>query len=234
MKVAVISDIHGNSYALEQVLKSAQKEKISKLLVLGDLVGYYYHPDKVLDMLNNWDYELIRGNHEDLLAAMQAGHISESELHSKYGSGHRLAVEKLNAAQLDQITAAPQSKKITLNGVQFAMYHGSPWNHDQYLYPDATAETLEQCNDETVDFVLIGHSHYAFLHRNTDSTLINAGSVGQSRTVGGIANWALIDTSNKSIQMKCTPYDTKQLLAEVNEIDPDINYLKEILTRNRN
>ena len=234
MKVAVISDIHGNSYALEQVLKTAQKEKVSKLLVLGDLVGYYYHPDKILDMLSNWDCELIRGNHEDLLAAMLEGHVAESELRIKYGSGHRMAAEKLNATQLDQITKAAVSKKVTINGVHFAMYHGSPWDHDKYLYPDTATETLEQCNDETADFVLIGHSHYAFLHRNTSSTLINVGSVGQSRSMGGVANWTLIDTTNKSIQMKSTPYDTKQLLAEVNQIDPAINYLKEILTRNRN
>ncbi len=234
MKVAIISDIHGNNYALEKVLNAARKDKAEKLLVLGDLVGYYYHPDEVLDILGNWDYELIRGNHEDLLKAMLNNDIAESALSLKYGSGHRIAAEKLSKEQINHITSAPKSRKIDADGVQLSMYHGSPWNHDQYLYPDAPTEILDQCNDEESDFVLIGHSHYPFVYRNTNSTLVNVGSVGQSRIMGGIANWALIDTANKSLQMKATPYETKELLAEVNQIDPDINYLKDILTRNRN
>lgn len=234
MKVAIIADIHGNCYALEEVLKVAKKEKVEKLLVLGDLVGYYYHPDKVLELLCNWNFELIRGNHEDLLTAMLQGHIKENELHKKYGSGHRMAAEKLTTTQINDITTVPVSYKITVGGVRFHMYHGSPWDHNHYLYPDAAAEMLDMCNDEETDFVLIGHSHYPFVYRNTNSTLVNAGSVGQSRIMGGVANWVLIDTANKSLQMKATPYKTKELLAEVNKIDPDINYLKEILTRNRN
>ena len=64
MKVGIISDIHGNHYALEEVLKVAIREGVEKLLVLGDIVGYYYHPEIVLEMLYKWSYEIIKGNHE--------------------------------------------------------------------------------------------------------------------------------------------------------------------------
>ena len=49
MKIAIISDLHGNHYALEEVLKEARIEKIEKILVLGDIVGYFYNPDKIFE-----------------------------------------------------------------------------------------------------------------------------------------------------------------------------------------
>ena len=85
-----------------------------------------------------------------------------------------------------------------------------------------------------MDFVLTGHSHYSFIHRNQNSTLINVGSVGQSRNMGGVAYWGVINTKNKCFEQKATPYDFSLLVKEVELIDPKINYLKEILLRNRN
>ena len=79
MKVAVLSDIHGNHYALKEVLNIARNEKVEKLLVLGDIVGYYYHPEKVMDMIKDWDYELIKGNHEILLEKLSTGKINKSD-----------------------------------------------------------------------------------------------------------------------------------------------------------
>lgn len=57
MKISIISDIHANHYALDQELLSAKTNKIDKLLVLGDIVGYYYYPDKVLSMLNESEFK---------------------------------------------------------------------------------------------------------------------------------------------------------------------------------
>ena len=62
MKIAIISDIHGNYEALFSVLEKAKKESVEHLLILGDIVGYYYHPDKVLNLLAQWSYDMIKGN----------------------------------------------------------------------------------------------------------------------------------------------------------------------------
>jgi predicted phosphodiesterase len=64
MKIGVISDIHGNYDALVQVLKKAKIEGVAHLLLLGDIVGYYYHPDKILNALSEWSFDMIKGNHE--------------------------------------------------------------------------------------------------------------------------------------------------------------------------
>ena len=232
MKIGIISDIHGNHYALEQVLASAKQSKVDKLLILGDIVGYYYHPDNAMDMLKNWDYELIQGNHERIMEQLAVGDIEISSLKEKYGSAHQIAIEKLSKAHFEELVNAPEKKVIKVDGMNVLMCHGSNWDADYYLYPDASVEVLEKCNEPAMDFVVIGHSHYQFAYRNINSTLINVGSVGQSRAIGGVANWAVINTLNKSFELKSTTYHTSPLLHEVKQVDPEVNYLQEILKRN--
>ena len=233
MKIAVLSDIHGNYYALEEVLKIAKTKEVKKILVLGDIVGYYYYPEKVLKQLGTWDYLLIKGNHEEILLDILNGKIDEGTLRLKYGSGHRLAIEKLSKKQLDILTQAPEKLLVEIDGVNIQMCHGSPWESDYYLYPNTPNEILDKCEQEDIDIVLVGHSHYPFTYQAGNTLLVNVGSIGQSRVAGGIASWAIIDTSNKDVQLMATPYNVNSLIEEIEKTDPDIIYLKNILTRNK-
>ena len=215
MKIGVISDIHGNHYALEDVLKSARKEGIEKFLVLGDIVGYYYHPEIVLSLLSEWDYEIIKGNHEVLLQDLKENRIDAKVLKDKYGSGHEQALKNIDNETQEWLFSLPVQKSVIIDTVSFQLNHGSPSSIDEYIYPDATVEQLEKCDSIDHDFVLIGHSHYSFSFRCANSTLINCGSVGQSRQKGGLAYWVVINTINKSYEIKATPYDTTKLLEEI-------------------
>lgn len=231
MKLAVISDIHGNHYALNEVLKDASKTGIEMLLVLGDIVGYYYHPEKVLDLLAGWRYEIIKGNHEAILQDLQTGKLVAEEVKKKYGSGHQLALKNLDEKSLQRLFSLPEQKEVIIDNTSIQLNHGAPWSINEYLYPDTGKEKLEQCDAANHDFVLIGHSHYSFSYRCAHCTLINCGSVGQSRQKGGLANWAVINTANKSFEMRATPYDTAELLNEIKLIDPEAEYLSKILVR---
>ena len=53
MKIAILSDIHGNYTALKAVLRDVENEGVKKLFCLGDYVGYYYEPEKCIDLLFN-------------------------------------------------------------------------------------------------------------------------------------------------------------------------------------
>ena len=65
MKVALISDIHANFYALETVVQDLDKECVESVIVAGDLIGYYYWPHKVVDLImSDSRFFCIRGNHE--------------------------------------------------------------------------------------------------------------------------------------------------------------------------
>jgi putative phosphoesterase len=231
LKIAIISDIHGNYEALKVVLKEAKIQGVEHLLVLGDIVGYYYHPDKVLDAISEWSYDLIKGNHEYILENIIENPSISEAIRSKYGSGHQEAIDKLSAEQLNLLNVLPETKVVEFDKISILMSHGSPWQNDFYIYPDCNKETIVKCNSKKHNFVLIGHSHYAFAFKTTNSILINPGSVGQSRQTGGRAFWALINTKNECFQMFSKEYDTKGLLDEIKKKDPDISYLSNILRR---
>jgi putative phosphoesterase len=231
MKIAVLSDIHGNSVALKAVLNEAKQENIQKLLILGDLVGYYYSPDEVLEMLSYWSSVMIKGNHEKLLLDLYSTGINSDFLSYKYGKSHEISLKKLSRNQILFLKNLPERRTIKINSVSFQLNHGSPWDNECYLYPDSPIELFERCNSDEHDFVLIGHSHYSFSYKCKSSILINAGSVGQSREKGGVATWAIINTSDKSFAIKGTKYDIKSLLFEVETYDPNILYNKTILLR---
>lgn len=231
MKIAVISDIHGNYEALLQVLGKARKERVEHLLVLGDIVGYYYHPDKILDLLSEWSFDIIKGNHETILENLIADPSLSEPIRLKYGSGHKDAISKLNKKQLNFLFGLPETRSLKINNLSLLMCHGSPWSNDYYIYPDCAPEILLKCDSDKHDFVLIGHSHYAFAVKNKNSILLNPGSVGQSRQMGGRASWAILNTINKSFQLLMTEYDVENLLKEVSEKDSEIEYLSKILIR---
>ena len=231
MKIAVISDIHGNYEALLEVLNKAKKESVDHLLVLGDVVGYYYHPDKILNLLSKWNFDIIKGNHENILENLLNDSSLSETVRLKYGSGHQEAINKLTKKQLDFLKNLPETKSVKFENTKLLMCHGSPWSNDYYIYPDCKQEIIAKCDSISHHFVLVGHSHYSFAIENDNSILINPGSVGQSREIGGKAFWCIINTKNNSFDFFSTDYETKKLLNEVKEKDPKIKYLTEVLKR---
>lgn len=232
MKIAVISDIHGNYDALVEVLKRAKAENVGHLLILGDIVGYYYHPDKILEALSEWSFDMIKGNHESILEDLINNPSIGGSIRLKYGSGHQDAIDKLTKKQLEYLKNLPEKKSVQFDDISLLMSHGSPWSNDYYIYPDCTKDIISKCDSREHDFVLIGHSHYAFAFKNAHSVLINPGSVGQSRQNGGKASWCIVNTENGCFQLLSTDYSIEKLINEVSEKDSDIEYLTKVLRRN--
>ncbi|MGD9213119.1 MAG: metallophosphoesterase family protein, partial [Desulfobacteraceae bacterium] len=74
MKIAIISDIHGNMEALSSVLKDIQHYHINPIFCLGDCVGYGPEPHNVLDTIQKLNIPTVLGNHE--LAMLRPGYLS--------------------------------------------------------------------------------------------------------------------------------------------------------------
>jgi hypothetical protein len=70
------------------------------------------------------------------------------------------------------------------------------------------------------------------MYKGKHSFLINVGSVGQSRTVGGIANWGIINTKNGVYTPQNTPYDVEGVVNELKEFNEEKEYLRKVLKRN--
>lgn len=230
MKIAVISDIHGNIFALEAVLQDIFDIGVDRIFFLGDLTGYYYHPKEVLYRLIEIKATMILGNHEKLLFDCVDGKLDPNILSLKYGSGHRIALEEFSISDINYLRSLPDFFIENLNDLSIGCFHGSPFNPDFYIYPDASFDILQKC-DVGLDLVFVGHSHYPFVIEMDYGKLINVGSVGQSRTNGGVASWCFFDSVLQTVELKSTHYDTQNLLKLVQLYDPEIPYLRNVLKR---
>ena len=67
MKIAILSDIHGNIFALDAVLEKVLQAEVDRIIFLGDFTGYYYHSREVFDRLNELSATMILGNHEHII-----------------------------------------------------------------------------------------------------------------------------------------------------------------------
>jgi len=231
MKIAILSDIHGNDEALRTVLMKTNKIGVDKILFLGDYVGYYYNADIILDLIKSYDKEIIKGNHELLMKESLNDKEKSLANQKKYGSGIEYAKKLLSTEQINYLINLPEKKELEIDGLKILMCHGSPRDVWEYIYPDASEEIKKKCLGSDADFVFIGHSHYSFIYEQCNKVLMNVGSVGQNRKVGGIANWGFLDTKKNICVIKETPYDIKPLMEQAKKIDPDHKYLVNVLNR---
>ena len=231
MKIGILSDIHGNHYALKAVLKEAEDNNVKKLFIVGDIVGYYYHPEIVMDLLSKWDYIFVKGNHETMLKESIESDKIKAKIIKKYGHGIEFAIEKLSSKQINFLTNAPITLSTSCLNTSFFLSHGVGDDYNGYIYPDTSKDELDKYIKENHTFTIIGHSHYPFIHNAKSGTLINCGSVGQTRAKGSKATWYIIDCEKQKINLMSTFYDKRDLIKEVKEVDQTISYLHEVLMR---
>jgi predicted phosphodiesterase len=229
--IAVLADIHGNAYALEAVLREATTAGATRLAVLGDLVGYYYQPERVLDLLAAWPATIVRGNHEDLLQAwLLADAASKVELRSQFGSGFAMC-ESMPRDSLRWLQQLPHPLLLPIDGQRAILSHGHPGAIERYVYPDRVQTELAAEDVEGADIVWLAHTHYPMDAQRLGVRVCNPGSVGQPRNGDPRASWALWEPATNTVTWMRTDYDRVALIDEIAQHDPDVPYLRDVLTR---
>ncbi len=218
MKVAVISDIHGNRQAFEAVLEAVAASDAAELWCLGDLVGYGADPDVCVELAREHAAVCLAGNHD--LAV--TGEIPLDE----FSRGASLA------AQWTQEVIAPENL-VFLKGLHpqgkegpIGLYHASP--RDPVWEYVLSALLAELCLDRQPERIcLIGHSHVALAFVRQEGELatgeprregtlldiaegewlLNPGSVGQPRDGDPRASWMLLDLGGLTASYRRTGYD---------------------------
>lgn len=230
MKIALLGDIHGNHFALAAVLSAASANGVERLLITGDLVGYYFWPKEVMDLLAPWNAvtTLVSGNHETMLAQSRGDPDFLKEVDKRYGTGLRIALDSLSTSQLDWLTSLPHPQRVDIGDCRILLCHGAPWDVDQYIYPDADRDLLENCASDDYDWVVLGHTHYAMHHTIRGTHIVNPGSVGQPRNRKAGAQWALLDTESRQVDFKTEHYDVTAVIERSRALHPEIPYLSNV------
>lgn len=231
MKLGLIGDIHGNQFALQAVLQAAAASKVNSLLVTGDLVGYYFGPLQVLELLNDWNCYIVRGNHEEMLSKARTDKNYLKTVEAHYGTGVSVAIEQLSSKQLESLCSLPHPLELDINANRILLSHGAPWGIDHYIYSDADQMMLETCLSQNFDLIVMGHTHYPMLKQIGSTVIVNPGSVGQQRDRIPGACWAIYDTSSGFVEFRRESYEAEKLILECMIRHPELPYLSEVLTR---
>jgi putative phosphoesterase len=233
-KLAVISDCHGNYPALEAVVKAAKTSGCEYYLYCGDCLGYYYDGNKVIDTIRALPHTTIMGNHDrDFLKLLDREILLIAEYRRKYGSALEIALADVSPENVAWLRALPGRQEVTLEHKRILLCHGSPWDMNEYLYPDMPAEKRSKIFALNYDMVIMGHCHYQYAMQNQRHIILNPGSVGQARDQGGTATWAIVSINHDdiSVGLMRTEYNTDEVMAQINLHDPEVLYLQQILKR---
>jgi len=227
VRVAVISDIHGNLAALESVLAAIDADAPDELWCLGDLVGYGPHPNECCAAVEARAAVCLGGNHD--LAVRGTIDLSEFSGDAAAAAFWTLGVLAPQArAYLDSLSPEGERAGVPL-------YHGSArdpiWEY--VLSDEAAAVTIELAG---APLVLVGHSHVALevslrdgrlsgglaaagteLDLGDGSVLLNPGSVGQPRDGDPRAAYLLIDLEARRARFGRVEYDIERTQADMRE-----------------
>jgi predicted phosphodiesterase len=225
MRIALISDIHGNHLALEQVLADARRSGADRVACLGDVATLGPRPGEVLRTLRELGCPCILGNHDAFLV--------EPDLVAGYTSA-RVIVDAIDwcRAQLSSEdlafvrTFAPELVVPLAGGRRLHLFHGSPDSHTQDVLATTSDEELERLlGGRHADVMAGGHTHIQMLRQHRGTWVVNPGSVGMPfrRYVAGArpeimpyAEYAIVDDGGAAIgvELRRVPLDRAALRAQ--------------------
>lgn len=232
MPVAVLSDIHANLAALDAVLAECMAAGVEQYIFLGDFVGYYYQPAEVLARVRGLAATAILGNHDSLLLAARHDSDVRSAYLDRYGHGIEVALDTLVAEDWAWLEGLDEQRTVTLGERIIHLAHGAPFDSDFYIYPNADPARLALALGVQADAVWLGHTHWPMVVPGRPA-LLNPGSVGQPRDIGGLAAWALYHPETGSIALRRTEFATGELVAEARQRDGQLTRNADILMRGR-
>ncbi len=209
-RIAVLSDVHGNAFALEAVLADLQRAAPDLTVNLGDQVEGCADPARAYALQAALNATEVRGNNEEKL--WPGGRRTPSS--RQYGAWLE---GQLDAAALDHLSALPLTAPLA-DGAVLAC-HGTPWSawdsllwvwdpHGHYRARDPR-DLRAQLAPLDAQVVLCGHTHRPGATRVGDTLLVNAGAVSDQVDGDPRARWTLLEcrAGRWSADFRAVPYD---------------------------
>lgn len=176
MRIALISDLHGNLLALETALTDIQRQGVDRLICLGDVAALGPQPRQVVRRLQELGCPCIMGNHDE--------HILRPELLAKeipwIQDVTLWAIEQLSPDDLDFLRTFQPLLEVPLpGGKKLLCVHGSPRSNEEGIRADTTDEQLEEMlAGQDADVIVAGHTHTPLVRLHNGRLIVNIGSTG--------------------------------------------------------
>ena len=245
MKIAIISDVHGNYPALVRVVDDAISNKVDKFIFLGDYIFDLPFPNEVARFLMKMENSyIIKGNKETHMA-MLANEDQEKWIHKQFGGIYQtfreLAPDVYNFLNgLDEECYINLSHDISIYAVHFPLvkplsitnlsssnYHKKmlekPFTHEQFLLDFSDMVNSDECKAaiDKIDanIILFGHNHLQSHAYCEDKLIINPGSCGQPLDFNNAAAYTILEVMGNELNVieKRVAYDIESVIKQAKE-----------------
>ena len=185
MKIAIISDIHGNLEALKSTLQDIERRNVDKIICLGDIIAKGVHPSECIKLIREKCEIVLQGNCDAHFSAEHNDIDKMSEEEQKRIKWNQSLITEKDRIYLLNL---PFSYEFYMSGSLVRLFHATnnannkavlnvndiETKYDMFLPSENTS------SNKVADVVIYGHIHHPYMDKIYNKTLINVGSVGNS------------------------------------------------------
>jgi putative phosphoesterase len=215
MRIAVLSDIHGNLLALDACLADlASQGGADGIVVAGDLCLDGPKPKKVLQRIEEIGAACVRGNTDR--------YLSDETSSEKFDPPEAAQIEwtrrDLGERWLTWLRELPFALRIGEDDNQLLIVHANPKTDDEHLWPDADELVLARLvGDETAATIAYGHLHLPYVRTWRGKLLVNVASAGLPKDGDPRACYAILTERDGGWQVKHrrVAFDVKRVATQL-------------------
>lgn len=221
MKIAVISDIHSNIFALGAVLNDIKRHNVDLTVCVGDLVGYCTFPNEVIDLIRDLNISTVMGNYDDAVGneLMVCGcDYPDPKDMENAGISLNWTIDETKEENKLFLRELPKELVMVFENKTVKFVHGSPRKLNEYL-KENSAEADEIMEELDEDILICGHTHKPYYKKYGSKMLVNAGSVGKPKTGNPKANYVVLSKYGEDIRIEIieVPYDFEKTAAAIEQ-----------------
>ena len=179
MKIAVLSDIHGNVEALKAIMRELEMENIKNVIIAGDIVGECPDNDEVIEIVKELNPWIIKGNKEKYILDYHSGETKKWKEY-KQMAAMVWAYENMNKDSIEYIKTLPEEVIVNLEGADaIRVVHGSPGYNSKGIYEEDFPQILHKVAESIEENTLIcGHTHCQWVREVNGKLILNPGAIG--------------------------------------------------------
>lgn len=218
MKVAVLSDIHGNVVALEEAIKDASLQGVEQYIVLGDLITDLPFTDEVIDMVKMLTPYVIKGNREEYLLNYE---LTKEDEKWKTIQNNSVCCyyHHLRKDNLEYIRNLKEELFLEIEGVKIKAVHASPDSVTELVY--FNTPRMEEIFESLQENILVyGHNHNVAEYQTKNGKVIaQVGTLGIHNNEIGKPQYTILNCENGQVtlEIRTLEYDIEKLKEKIIE-----------------
>jgi len=223
MRIALISDIHGNLVSLDRVLANIDRQHMDQIICLGDVATMGPQPCETIDRVRSLGCPCILGNHDIYLLKSQQ-YLDDPNTPLWLKDMISWCIEQLTQEDLEFLgTFQPTLETPFGREETLLCVHGSPRSAFDFLLAQLPPDDLDaMLENHHPTIMACGHTHVQMLRQHNGMLIVNVGSVGSpflkmpftgKATYMPWAEYGILDTSGEmiSVELKRLPMDIEAI-----------------------